>query len=265
MQLFTQLGLAVRNGRKFFPLVQNLVSREMKKKYRRSILGYIWCVLNPLLVMLILNAVFSTMFHNSIENYPVYLFTGRMIYTFITTSTQSVERSIRSNGPLLRKARIPIYVFPLANFSTAVVDFGFNCVAFIIVLLFTRTPVSIHALFLPVLLAQLFTFCFGLGLVLAQCSARVRDTDFLYPAFCTAWMYLTPVFYPIASLPEGLRSAITNWNPAYFYVQQMRDLFLYHQWPEAGLFWHGTAAALLFLAIGLTSYWKSRDTLILYV
>ena len=129
----TAVRLTVKNGIRYIPLLQNLIARELKKKYRRSVLGYVWCVLNPLLVMLIMTVVFSRMFRFDIPNFPVYLFAGRMMFSFVTDCSGGVMKSIVMNGPLMRKTRIPYYVFPLASTGSAVVNFGFHLIAFAIV------------------------------------------------------------------------------------------------------------------------------------
>lgn len=261
----SDLRLAVKNGVQYIPLLGNLISRELKKKYRRSVLGYAWTILNPLLIMLILNVVFSNMFRSSIENYPVYLFTGRMIYSFITDSTNGLSRSIITNGNLMRKTRVPNYIFPLANFMSAIVNFGFSIIAFIILLVCTRTAVSIHLLAFPLVCVQLFMFSFGLGLFLAQANVRIRDVGYLYAVFCTGWMYLTPLFYPLSQLPENIRYMISHFNPAYFYVQQTRQIFLEHIWPTGDLIGMGFLAGGIFLLLGVAAYIRSKDNLILYI
>ena len=136
MARFTDsVKLTVRNGVKYIPLLENLIMRDLKKKYRKNILGYIWCVLNPLLVMIIMTIVFSRMFRSNIDNYPVYLFTGRMVFTFVVGGAGNIMRSIVSNGSLMRKTRVPYYVFPLSSFFSSFVDFLFTLIAFAIVLI----------------------------------------------------------------------------------------------------------------------------------
>lgn len=264
-QFFVNVKLTVTNCVRYLPLLGNLIARGLKRKYRQSLLGYVWCVLNPLLVMLIMNFVFSHMFSSSIANFPVYLFCGRMMFSFITDATSAMENAIVSNGSLMRKTRVPYYMFPMSAFCTSVVNFAFSLVAFGLVLLFTGTPVSEHILAYPLVLLEMFGFSFGLGLFLAQANVFIRDVNYLYAVFITGWMYLTPLFYPLSSLPEALQYAITYFNPACYYVDQARAIFLYHAWPDGALLLRGGIAAVVFLAIGLFSYGRSKDQLILYV
>ncbi len=261
----TAARLAISNGIRYLPLLRNLISRELKKKYRTSVLGYAWCVLNPLFMMLIMTVVFSRMFTNSIPNFPVYLFCGRMMYTFVIGGASSIMHSIGSNGSLMRKTRIPYYIFPAASFASAFVDLLFTLAAFALVLLFTQTPLSIHVLAFPVIVAEASLFTFGMGLLLAIANVFVHDVSYLYAAFTTAWMYLTPLFYPLSALPEWMQSLISTYNPLYYYIAQTRAIFLDHVWPDGALLLMGFGAGAAMLALGLLAYNKAKNTLILYV
>ena len=257
--------LTWKNGMRYMPLLKNLISRELKKKYRQSLLGYIWCVLNPLLVMIIMTIVFSRVFKNSIENFPVYLFAGRMMYSFVTECAGAMLRSIVSNGQLMRKTRIPYYVFPLATMGSTVVNFLFQLIAFAIVLCFTGTWPSAHTVAFPLVCLEMFGFSFGLGLLLAVADIYVRDTNYIFAVFTTAWMYMTPLFYPISVLPELLQKMISWFNPAYYYVHMARSIFLDHTWPDPMMLVRGAIAAILFTGLGLIVYSRVKKKMILYV
>ncbi|MBQ8536046.1 MAG: ABC transporter permease [Clostridia bacterium] len=265
MNCFTRIKLIYKNLIKYLPLLECLVQRELKNKYRQNVLGYIWCVLSPLMVMLIMNFVFSHMFRNSIANFPVYLFVGRMFFTFITDSTQYACRSIVANGPLMRKTRIPNYIFTLASMLSSVVNFVFSLAAFAIVLLFTQTPLTIHVVMFPVIFLEMFLFCMGTGFFLAQANVFIRDTSFMYSVFITGWIYLTPLFYPIEALPATIQYWIGALNPAYCYIRMGRMIFLEGVWPHAGILLKGLLWSVGALAVGLFSYSRSKDKFILYV
>lgn len=264
-KILQSFRLTVTNGIKYLPLLKNLIGRELKKKYRTSVLGYAWCVLNPLLMMLIMTAVFSRMFHNSISNFPVYIFCGRMMYSFVSGGAGNIMRSITSNGSLMRKTRIPYYVFPAASFSSSFVDLLFTLVAFALVLLFTRTPLSIHIIAFPVVVLEAAIFTFGLGMLLAIGNVYVRDTAYLYSVFTVGWMYLTPLFYPMASLSEGMQYLIGTYNPLYFYIAQTRSIFLDNAWPDGHLMLVGFLVGMVTLVLGMMAYNRAKKNLILYV
>lgn len=257
--------LTWQNGLRYLPLLKNLILRELKKKYRKSVLGYVWCVLNPLLVMIIMTIVFSRVFRNSIENFPVYLFAGRMMFSFVTDSTGVMLNSIVHNGQLMRKTRIPYYMFPLSAMGSSIVHFCFHLIAFIIVLVFTGTWPSIHTAAFPLVCLEMFGFSFGLGLLLAVAQIYARDTNYLFAVITTAWLYLTPLFYPISVLPELLQKLISWFNPAYYYVHMARSIFLDHAWPDPMMLLRGGAAAILFVWLGMIAYSKAKKQMILYV
>lgn len=263
--LLPRMKLALRNGLKYLPLLKNLISRELKKKYRTTVLGYAWCVLNPLLMMLIMTVVFSRMFSNSIANFPVYMFCGRMIYSFVTGGAGDIMRSLQRNGSLMRKARVPYYIFPLASFSTAFVDLFFTLIAFALVLLFTSTPISIHIIAFPVVVLQMALFTLGLGLVLAIANVFIHDTNYLYSVFSVGWMYLTPLFYPLESLSESMQFIIRTFNPLYGFIAQTRAIFLGNAWPDINLIGGGLAWGAAFMLLGLMAYSKAKSNVILYV
>ena len=155
---------------KYRYLLQNLITRDFKLKYRRSVLGVAWSVLNPLLTCLVMWAVFGALFNQrgqGIEDFPLFLIIGQLMFNFFRESTPMAMESVLKNGPLLRKVYIPEYIFPLEKGCFAFVNCLFSFVALALVLLFSRTPVSWNTVVLAVYpLVMLFFFSLGIGLVL---------------------------------------------------------------------------------------------------
>ena len=131
---------------KYKDLLKLLVSRNLKLKYRRSVLGYVWSVLNPLLTMVIMTVVFSTMFSRNIENFPVYLFCGQLLFNFMNNSTHQAIFSITSNAALLKKTYVPKYIFAVSKITSGMVDLIFSLGALVIVMLVTGAPFSFYSL-----------------------------------------------------------------------------------------------------------------------
>ncbi len=250
---------------KYKDLVIQLVSRDLKLKYRRSFLGYVWSVLNPLLIMIVMTIVFSTMFHKSIHNFPVYLLTGRTLFEFMTTSTNAAMRSIIANASLIKKTYVPKYIFTLAKVTSCLVDFVLSLGALLIVMIATRAPFTPYFFLFPLVIIQIYIFCLGLGLFLAQANVFFRDMQYIYKAVTTAWMYLSAIFYPITSLPERLQSFIKTYNPLYYYIQQFRDFIYEGQMTEPRVFLMGWVIAFVTLAIGIVTFRRSQDRFILYI
>lgn len=246
-------------------LLKLLVSRNIKLKYRRSWLGYVWSVLNPLLIMIVMTFVFSTMFKHNIENYPVYLFCGQLLFNFMNTSTHQAISSITGNGALLKKAYVPKYIFTVSKISSGLIDFVLSLGALAIVMLATHARFSWYILLFPLVVLQLYVFCVGLGLFLAQANVFFRDIQYIYNAVTTAWMYLTPIFYPIEMLPNQVSWVIKHCNPMYFYVGQFRDLIYYCRFPGPLIITAGAVTAIAMLLIGMWSFSRSQDRFILYI
>lgn len=250
---------------KYRALIKQLVLKDVKLKYRRSFLGYVWSVLNPLMIMAVMYLVFSHMFRFDVANYPAYLIIGQTLFTFMTEATNQAIFSITGNGALLKKVYVPKYVFTLSKVTSSLVNLLFSMGAMIIVFIFTKVAFSFYMLLVPVVVIQLYLFCVGLGLFLAQAAVFFRDIQYIYSVLTTAWMYLTPLFYPMEQLPEAMQKAVQMFNPMYHYITQFRTLVLYQKLPDAGTFLYGTGLALVFVFLGTWSFLRSQDRFILYI
>ena len=246
-------------------LIDELVKRDIKLKYRRSFFGYVWSILNPLLIMIVLTVVFSAMFKRNIENYPIYLLTGRVLMEFMKSATQAGLKSVSGNAALLKKTFIPKYVFTLSKVSSTFIETVFSFGAFLIVMIATRSPFYWQMVFLPLILIQLYLFSLGLSFLLAQMNVFFRDMEYIYHAVCVAWTYLTPIFYPIERLPNLLQVVIRFFNPMYCYVSQFRDCALYGRIPGAGYVIGGCIWAVVMMVLGLYEFKKNQDRFILYL
>lgn len=255
----------LKNSWQYRDLLKQLVTRDIKLKYRRSFLGYLWSVLNPLLIMIVMTVVFSTMFSRNIENFPVYLFTGQVMFNFMNTSTHQAISSITGNAALLKKTYVPKYIFTVSKITSGMVDFFFSLGALLIVMVVTRARFTPYILLFPFVALQLYLFCIGLGMFLAQANVFFRDIQYIYNAVTTAWMYLTPIFYPIESLPPNVMWLIKHLNPMYFYVGQFRDLVYYGRMPGPVIIFAGCTAAALMLIIGIKSFLRTQNNFILYI
>jgi len=250
-------------------LLSQLIIRDIKLKYRRSFLGYLWSVLNPLLIMLIMTMVFSRLFRFEIPDVPfaAYFLTGQVMFNFMSEATSMAIGSITSNGALIKKTYVPKYIFSVSKITSSLVNLVFAMVALWFVLLFTGVKLTWWFLLFPVIVLELYVFCLGLGLFLAQAAVFFRDIQYIYSVVITAWMYLTPIFYPISILKDspGIRDIIMCWNPMYYYVTQFRDSVLFGQASEPYLIIGGIAFAVAFLILGIWTFMRNQDKFILYI
>ncbi len=255
----------IRGFLQYQNLLRQLVVRDLKIKYRRSFLGYLWSVLNPLMIMVVMTIVFSTMFRRNIENFPVYLLSGQVMFNFMTNSTNQGMRSILGSAALLKKTYVPKYIFTLAKVTSCLVDFVLSLGALILVMIFTGVRPTPYLLLAPLVLLQLYVFCVGVGLFLAQATVFFRDIQYIYSVVTMAWMYLTPIFYPADMLPPQLLTLIKICNPMYCYISQFRGIVLYGWMPAWHLWAYGCVVACLALLVGTASFLRSQDRFILYI
>ncbi len=248
-------------------IISQLVTKEFKLKYRRSVLGVVWSVLNPLLMMLVMSAVFSSFMKwgdESLGSYPIYLILGNTAFSLMTDSTSAGMASIIDAAPLLKKVKINRYVFPVEKVLFAVVNYGFSLIAVFLVMLFLREPITVHAFLLPVAILLLGIFCVGLSLFLSAVSVFFRDVMHLWSVVIIAWTYATPLFYPFKILPDWMK-VLENFNPMYLYVTFIRDVMLWHTLPSASLVIRCVLFAVGALAIGYLVFHKNEHKFILFI
>ena len=250
-------------------ILQQLVSKDFKLKYRRSVLGVVWSVLNPSLMMIVMSIVFSFLFSANIQNYPLYLILGNITFAFMSDSTSSALMSFIDAAPLLKKVKIDRYVFPVQKVLFALVNFAFSLVAVAAVMVWFRVVPTWHLTWLPVVLVLLMAFCCGVGLLIGSLAVFFRDIIHLWSVVLTAWTYLTPIFWDFQMLID--RGAptwiigIVKVNPMYTYVTCMRDVFLWQQSPSLKLLLSGFLWAAVALAIGVFTFRKTQHKFILFI
>ena len=259
------MSTMVSNLKQYIPLLSELVTRDIKTKYIRSVLGVLWTLLNPLLMMIVLSIVFSQLFGRfAIENYPIYLLSGQVIFNFFSESTSMSMTSVINNAPLLKKVYIPKYVFVLSRVISSSINLAASFAALIVVMLAMRTELyyTVILSLLPVL--SLIVLSIGVGLILAALAVKFRDIVHLYSVFITAFMYLTPVIYPISSLPHWV-AGIVKANPITSILTMFRGFMLYGTMPDAFTVCMTVFPSIAFLLLGIRVFYKNQDDFILYI
>lgn len=256
--------LRIKGFIKYRPLLIELVKRDLKIRYRHSILGMLWTVLNPLLMMIVMSIVFSTIFKNSITNFPVYVMIGNIVFNCNSDATNQGLGSIVWNAPLIKKVYIPKYLFPMATVVSCLINFCFSFIALIIVMIFTK------ATFYPVLLTiwipflYLIIFSFGLSLVLCSVNVFFRDMQHLYGIFNMIWMYLSAIFYSVDILPDKIYSLV-KLNPLYRYITFFRTIIIDGVFPSLRENLFCISFSLVTLIIGIVVFYKLQDKFILNI
>jgi ABC-type polysaccharide/polyol phosphate export permease len=245
-------------------LVLALVARELKVRYRRSAIGFTWTMLQPLLMMLVLQVVFSSLFRFQLANYPVYAMAGILFWNFFSQSVVSSMNSLRGNSQLLKKVPVPKAVFPIATVASGVINLIFALVPLLLILVITGHPLTPALLFLPVaiLLAALFTL--GAGLLLSPLSIFFNDIVEMITVILSVLMYLTPIFYPKEIVPQKMRW-IVRFNPLRSILEVFRDPIYYGKVPPWSHLTVSCLIVLVALALGAYAFRKSSDRIPFYI
>lgn len=246
-------------------VLRSLVSKDFKRKYRRSVLGIVWSMLNPLLMMVVMAAVFSYMFRFSIENFPVYLILGSITFDFMNKGTTAALTSIIESEALIKKIRIEKMLFPLEKVCFELINYGLAFIAAGAVMAFFRVIPSIHALWcIPFVIICLTAFSTGLGLLASALSVFFRDVVHLWSVLMMAWTYATPLFYPFDLLP-GWMQTLEQFNPMYHYVTLVRDVMMWNTNPGGMECLACFGMAAITFLVGLFVFRKTENKFILYI
>jgi ABC-type polysaccharide/polyol phosphate export permease len=243
-------------------LVLNLVIRELKARYKGSVLGFVWSLLNPLGMMLVFTFVFTVMVPSSnIDRFPIFFLCGFLPWQYLSTALIGGMQSIPGNSNLVKKVHFPREVLPLASVLANLVNFLLALVVLFIALAVTRTPVSPFLWLLPVVILIQTCFVLGVVLVLSTLNVFYRDTALVMDVALQAWFFLTPVFYPIEILPPSfqllgltldIRRLMYIFNPMASLIASYRDLLYWGYRTNMDFFLRTAATSLIVLAFG---YW----------
>ncbi len=245
-------------------LIKQLVERDFKTKYKRSVLGVCWSLLNPILTMAVQYIIFSTIFRQGIENFPLYLLCGSVLFTFFTDSVGNGLMSIVGNASLITKVYVPKYIYPVSKVLSTAVNLLLSMIPLLIVVVVTRAPITKVYLLIPFVIFCLVLFCIGMSFLLSSAMVFFRDTQFLWGVITILWMYATPLFYPESILPEHLRF-ILDFNPMYHYVTFIRKIMLYGVSPYLIEYVYCIGFSIFVLVCGILVYRKTENKFILYI
>jgi len=241
-----------------------LIKRDFNARYRKSILGVLWSLLNPLLMMIVMTLVFSYMFRFEIENFPVYLLSGMIIYSFFSESTTLAMHSVIASEGVIKKVYVPKYMFPLSRVISSLVNLLFSSITFLLVVFFTRAPLNWTLLLIPIPIFYTFIFSLGVAMLISSLAVFFRDLVHLYSVFTLMLMYLTPIFWPTSEL-SGIMVYIIGFNPLFQFVNYFRYLALWGTVPDLWTNFVCIGFALSSLCIGTFVFMKQQDKYILHL
>lgn len=251
-------GTRKERWKQYWFVIRELTGREIKRRYSRSYLGVLWSVLNPLLSMAVMSAIFSTMFQRSIENFPIYYLTGNIIWQLFTNATNTAMTALVDNKALLIKVKMPMQVFTLSRIYTAFVNFVYSFVAYILFLvIFKVMPDYSMIAIVPIILLTLL-FSTGLSMLLSTAYVFFGDIKHLYGILLTLWMYCSALFYPVSSL-SGIMARVVQENPLYCYIAATRECMIYGNFPTLGLWLRMILWAVAMFLIGHLFFKRKKN------
>jgi len=234
-------------------LVRNLTIKEFKLRYRNSVLGFIWSLLNPLAMMVILTLVFSTLLRSDIEKFPVFLLTALLAWRFFSISTSMSLSSIIGNSPLVTKVYFPRWLLVLSSNLANLIGSSLEFVALFPLLIFLGMKLTYLALLLPVILIFEFILIFGVSLILAPLNVYYRDVNQIWDITLQIGFFLCPIIYRISLIPERYLFAYSL-NPMTRVVESIRKIFYYNMLPSLADFIIVLVSGLLLILIGYLTF-----------
>ena len=256
-------------------LFSELVKRDFKKKYKRTVLGLLWSVLSPLLTLLVMRLVFTRFFGSSIEHYTIYLFCGNIVFSFFNDASSGGMSSLLSNANIFTKINVPKYLFLFSKNISSLINFGLTFLVFLLFCIIDGVPFTAYFFTLIIPILCLVIFNLGVGLILSALFVFFRDIQYLWSVFTMLLMYMSAIFYNVSQFGAPV-SYIFYANPIYVYINYFRSVVLEARLPRfefiaseplSILAYHALAIgiALLVFGIGALIYKKCNHRFLYYV
>lgn len=255
----------IKNFFRYNFLLNELVKKGIKLKYRRSYLGIVWTLLEPLLTMFVLNFVFSGMFNKGNESYSflVYILCGRLLYSFFSAATKTCARTIRANSSMIKKVYVPKYLYPLSSVLFNYVIFLISLIVLVGVAIQQKVMPTWHLINTVPLLIELFVLSLGCGMLLATLGVFFRDVEYLWDVALMLIMYTSAIFYDAQKVMSD-KADILMLNPLYCIITNFRRAVFGESMHLKMLLYSGGLAVVL-LVVGVYVFYKKQDDFILHI
>jgi ABC-2 type transport system permease protein len=249
------------NAFRYRDLIVQLVRRDITTRYKRSALGIIWTMLNPLGIMIIMTIVFQNFFHRQ-EFFPVYLLSGLLTFNFFNQTSTAIIKNLIWGEDLFQRIYIPRSSFAISAVGTSLVNLTLALVPLVLVKLAIGSPISWQIILFPIYMLFLAGFSLGIGLVVASLALYFHDIAEMYQVILTGWFYATPIIYPYDTLPEATKH-ILAFNPMLYIVNLMRDSFYYNIIPSGHDILLAAAISSVVLIIGWLLFSRQTEEFVL--
>jgi len=245
-------------------LLGNLIVTELKLRYRNSILGFLWTILNPLFYLLILAVVFSKIMRFQIENYTIFLFSGLASWMMIQQTVITATASIVNNQSIIRKVYIPKLLFPLSNVMARFIDHFILIIILFMFMIYFKIHLSWNLFIIPLIVLMHFLFSLGLSLIFSVIYIKIRDVQHIIAIVFQALFFATPIIYSLEILPENYRPFFLL-NPVYYFIQSFRFPFYYSSFPPLKIFLIAFLLTVFVFAVGFFIFYKKEKYFVFYL
>jgi ABC-type polysaccharide/polyol phosphate export permease len=239
-------------------LIFQLVRRDIVARYKRSVLGVAWTMLQPLGMMVVMTLVFSRLFHQ-IQGYPAYVLSGLITWTFFSQTTTASIQQMVWGGALLNRIYLPRTSFSISAIGTGLVNLAISLIPLVVIVLALRLPLTVNILFIPISMLLLASFALGVGLLLSTLAVNFPDVSEMYQIILMAWMYFTPIIYPETMIPPEYQRWMFALNPMYHLVKLFRAPIYEGRLPDPQSLLMGTVISLVTLVAGWIVFSRAAD------
>jgi len=249
---------------KYRNLLVELVKKDIKLKYRNSYLGVVWTMLEPLLTMVVLTLVFSKLLGKGTKDFPVYILTGRLLYSFFSNGTKAALKSVRSNASMIKKVYVPKYMYPFASVLSGYVIFLISLIVLATVSVARGVYPTVRLFWIFIPLVQILLMTAGVGLILATMAVFFRDVEYLWGVALMLIMYASAIFYQVGDVMSEKNAWIFKLNPLYAVIVNFRNA-VFGQPMDFQAMWYAFGFGVISMLVGVFVFYKKQDKFILYL
>lgn len=256
----------IANFKKYRYLLLELVKKDVKLKYRSSVLGLFWTLLEPLLTMIVLTIVFEQLMGRSSKKYDfsVYVLTGRLLYSYFSNGTKLALKSIRKNSHMIRKVYVPKYIYPVSSTMSAYVTFIISLIVLVLVAAVKHIKPTVYLIQAVIPLITIFVMVMGLGLILATFDVFFRDTEYIWNVAIMLIMYLSAIFYDADQMLNNTYGFLLRYNPLYAVIANFRNS-IFGNPQDWNYFVYSAGFSVIVLIIGAYLFYRRQDKFVLYI
>jgi ABC-2 type transport system permease protein len=249
---------------RYHELIWALAVKELRVRYKRSVLGFLWALLNPLLMMVILTVVFGTIMRFSIDHYAIFLLSMLLPWTFFSQALSYSVESVVGNGQLLKKIRVANLVFPVAAVVANIINFLLSLIPLVFLVVLLRFPLHWTWIYLPVPMLGLFLFTLGTAFLFSAVNVFYRDISHIVQILLSAWFYLSPIIYSLDFIPGKYRWFF-RLNPMLYVLNGFRLSIYYGLLPSTQSMLMSLGCGLAAVGIGYAVFRRYQETFVFYV